>query len=35
LRSTPRLDPAEPLPATLNQLTLDFGVSPLRATAAS
>jgi hypothetical protein len=28
LRSTPRPEPSKPLPATLNQLTLDFGVTP-------
>jgi hypothetical protein len=30
LRSTPRPEPSKPLPATLNQLTLDFGVAPVR-----
>jgi hypothetical protein len=27
LRCTPRLHPAEPLPATLNPVTLDFAVT--------
>ncbi|WP_029116326.1 cytochrome P450 [Mycobacterium sp. URHB0044] len=31
LRSTPRLEPSKPLPATLNQLTLEFGVAPVSA----
>jgi cytochrome P450 len=30
LTSTPRLSPAEPLPMTLNQLTLDFAAQPRR-----
>jgi hypothetical protein len=30
LRSTPKLSPDEPLPMTLNQLTLRFAVEPAR-----
>jgi hypothetical protein len=30
LTSTPRLSPTEPLPMTLNQLTLDFAAQPRR-----
>ncbi|QNI05508.1 cytochrome P450 [Mycobacterium kubicae] len=32
LQSTPTLSPGKPLPMTLNQLTLDFAVDPLRQT---
>ena len=31
LRSAPRLESSKPLPATLNQLTLEFGVAPVGA----